>query len=151
MHELNLHGQTAILESGADGWALFGSGYGDFGHTINIHAFIDGKEVDVYYLTGDELPNENGTQKIENPYFVDDTSQNAVFGVNAGESGKRIIVTYASNVFPIHPNSGAALVYSLFVFFAINFAIAGVLQFIFFKNAINPNDYNFNYSQPLNT
>ena len=151
VHEFDLHGQAAVLQSGSNGWAYFGSGYGDFGHTIDIHAFINGKEIDVYHMKGNDLLSTNESEKISSPFFADHISQHTIFGVNAGAEGKSVVVTYESHVKPIHPNSAATLVYSLFVFFACNFIIAGVFQFFFFRNAINPNEYNFDYSQQLNT
>ena len=144
--EFDIHGRLSLLQTDASGWVFAGSGFGDFGHTINIHSWprLNHSEECNIYLTYDHTcPNENSTEITGSEIFLSSNSQYAIFGIKCSPN-EEVVVSVASTVRPIHPNSAQACIYGLFIFFVINFVLTGLLQFFYFRGAMDPNEYRLN-------
>jgi hypothetical protein len=147
IHEFDIHGEVRTLRSdGAMNCSMvyFGAGFGDFGHTIQVKAWIEGKRVpEIFYSTNHSLPvNESSKTKFGDKLFMEGgTSQWTVFGIPIDSTDQDVVVSVASAVRPIHPNHACLVLFSLFIFFGVNFATTGVLQFFYFRGAMDPNEY----------
>ena len=137
----DIHGEFKEIQADENGWAYFGVGFGDFGHTVNVRAYSGNNATEeIYYSFGHDCPTANSTKLTKNQAFLSDPTQYAIFGVVV-QPNEKANVLLASNVKPIHPNSAAALIFSFFVFFGINFLVTGILQFFYFKSSMNPLEY----------
>jgi hypothetical protein len=142
VHNLDIHGEVQVLHPDQNASAVyFGAGFGDFGHTVNVRAWKKGIEAPIDYS---ENHGANGTwtdrAKTQGIFMDGGTSQYRVFRVNT-TGDEEVVVSVASTVRPIHPNRATMVLFSFFVFFGVNFIVTGVLQFLYFKGAMDPNEY----------
>ena len=144
IHEFDIHGEVTTITPKADGWVYFGAGFGDFGHTVNVRIYHPGGEQihQFYYTLDHTCPTTNSSTSTSAKLFLEGaTSQYAIFGVNATDAPDGLIVSVASTVRPIHPNSASMVIYALFVFFGACFLLTGFLQFHYFRKSMDPNEY----------
>lgn len=142
--EFDIHGEVKILRTNEEGWAYFGAGFGDFGHTVQVRIWglHDNKNITKFYYTYDHsCPTEASKAADSSKLFLEGgTSQYAIFGVPS-EPNTDLVVSIASTVRPIHPHSTTTVIYGILIFFGVNFVITGVLQYLYFNTAMNPNEY----------
>lgn len=137
-YNLNIYGQQAKIPVTENHCAYFSITFGDFGHTVDVYAKANGVKVPVYYNYGFKCPTNETL--VKGSILYDDPSQIAQFCAYT-ENATYVDAFVLSGVRPIAINSSMTLIYSFFIFFAINFLVAGILQFFYFKNAMNPNEY----------
>ena len=138
--QLSIYGETKEIKADSDGWVNFNINFGDFGHTVEVKAYENGKKIDnIFYGYENDCPNENST-KLSGKFLFDHPSQNANIAVKA-TSNATVQVSVLSAVRPIAINSSICLIYGFFLFFSICIFIAGVLQYFFFKNSMDPREY----------
>lgn len=137
--EFDIHGQVKQLKGNNDGWAYFTFGFGDFGHNVISKAYLDGNSLDIYCEYDHAIPNSTST-KINGSFYFNHPSQNVICGINPGED-KQAIVSVTSLVRPVHINSSTCLIFSIYLFFSINFIVSCVMQWIYFSNSMDPREY----------
>ena len=142
--EFDIHGAVATLKPKENGWVYFGAGFGDFGHTVNVRLWdpMTHAQIHEFYYTLDHTcPTTESNHSTSSKVFLEGaTSQFAIFGVNATGIDE-LVVSVASTVRPIHPNSATMVIYALFLFFGACFMLTGILQFHYFRKAMDPNEY----------
>ena len=142
--EFDIHGEVKILKANANGWAYFGAGFGDFGHTVQVRIWglHDSKNITKFYYTYDHsCPIEQSTAAESSKIFLEGgTSQYAIFGVQA-PADTELVVSIASTVRPIHPHSTTTVIFGILIFFGLNFVVTGIMQYFYFNTAMNPNEY----------
>lgn len=140
--QFDIHGEVSVLQTNSEGWAYASVGFGDFGHNIRIHAWEEDDELTIYMEYGHKCPT-NESKVVEGAkIFLEDNSQYAIFGFKSSTPKVgNVTVSIASTVRPIHPNSAETAICSLFVFFTVNFVLAGFLQYFYFRGAMDPNEY----------
>ena len=141
--EFDIHGSVKTIEASSDGWVYFGAGFGDFGHTVQVRAWdtIESEDISEFYYTLDNTcPTKDSLYSTSSKLFLEGgTSQFAIFAINTTAS--ELVVSVASTVRPVHPNSVTLVIYCFFIFFGVNFVLTGTLQFHYFRNAMDPNEY----------
>lgn len=139
--QFDIHGDINVFQTNEQGWCYVGVGFGDFGHTVQVHAWENGTTPEIYVNYGHDCPTVNST-KVDGKIFLENSAQYAIFGFKASSpTPTNITVSIASTVRPIHPNSVQTTIYGFFLFFCVNFVLTGFLQFYYFKNAMDPNEY----------
>jgi hypothetical protein len=95
-----------------------------------------------FFSTNNTCPtNESRVHDGTTLFLEGGTAQYAVFGVDVGAPNVEVVVSVASTVRPIHPHTAAKVIYAFYIFFGCNFVLTGVLQWWFFKTAMDPNEY----------
>ncbi|KAK8885664.1 hypothetical protein M9Y10_041116 [Tritrichomonas musculus] len=140
--QFDIHGEVSVLQTNDKGWAYAGVGFGDFGHNIRVRAWEVDDELTIYMEYGHKCPT-NESKIVEGAkIFLESSSQYAIFGFKSRNARVgNVTVSIASTVRPIHPNSPQTAICSLFVFFTVNFVLAGFLQLYYFRGAMDPNEY----------
>jgi len=145
--KLNIYGEVKRITV-KDHWGYFGFTYGDFGHTVSVHAYVQNDDktkftpTDVTYSYGFNCPTNLTNVLKDKSFFFDNPSQSVIMGIYVNTTEDReAIVEVISNVRPIHPNSSMSLIFSFFLFFCFNFVLAGFLQFHYFKQSMDPREY----------
>ena len=137
---LSLYGQAAIVRSNEDGWAYFGTTFGDFGHNAEIGARVNGNPVDIYYQYGYGCPTQNNTRLNATKIFLSDLSQSAVFGALT-DPATDVVVSIASTVRPIDITSALNTIFIIFLIFTSSFLFTTVSQLYFLNKAVYPGNY----------
>ena len=138
---MSIYGEVKNINVSDNKWAYFGFSFGDFGHTVGVHAYVNNTALDVYYSYGHNCPTENSTEITSKTTLFDHPSQSVVCGVKLTSSDPNVLVEVISAVRPIHSNSSNSLIYGFFIFFCLNFLIAGFLQFYYFRQSMDPREY----------
>jgi hypothetical protein len=147
----SLYGEVKNVTTGDNGWAYFSVAFGDFGHNVRIRAWNGSTPVKNFYMDNNHnCPTNTSSQTnssgpagapVSDVFMAGGTAQYRVFGFDAQAKNVSVVVSVASIVRPIHAHTTAEVIHAIFIFFGVNFVVTGFLQFYFFKNSMDPNEY----------
>lgn len=144
-YEFSVYGGMKELFTNDDHYVEFGVAFNDFGHTVQVQAWdINDQPLTIKYSYGPQPINFTTAETLDKSIiYLNDPSQYAVFAIKSpmSEKGYKIVISLVSTVRPVNVNSSTTLIFGFHLFFGIIFVITGVLQFIYFQQAMDPREY----------